>query len=291
MKRAVIIGASGFIGKRLKAYLEARDVIVLGTYSSHQESDDLIHLDLLDDQGLKKFVKNLNPGDHIFWIAGNKDVKSCEQEPKAAFEINSHALSKFLSLIEIESIKNLKLTYLSTDYVFEGKAGNYTENCECHPSTVYGQSKLLGEKYCLEYPQVCHVVRTGAVMGRGGLFFGFLTSNLEKAEPFSLFNNLYFSPTPINLLCESLLQIFKGEISPGLISHCTGGRRMSRFEFGSFVKDLAPERFKAELISESLAPEKVPLLADTSLLTTSCYSDLVSDSLINSYFLNEVESV
>jgi dTDP-4-dehydrorhamnose reductase len=82
-------------------------------------------------------------------------------------------------------------------------------------------------------------------MGKGGTFFDWLLSSLQREDSLEMFNDIYFSPTPINLLIENIIYIIDKHLY-GIFNIC-GSDRLSRFEFASIVKTLGNE-FRASLV-------------------------------------------
>src|SRR5438552_5603624 len=132
--KIVILGAGGRLGAALMR--ELRPKYDVAGFNHAQ-------LDLSNLEGLREKV-GATTFDVLINAAAFTNVDACETERDRAFLINAGAPGV---LAEICSEKDAKLIHFSTDYVFDGeKRAPYTEEDEANPISVYGESKLIGEK-------------------------------------------------------------------------------------------------------------------------------------------------
>jgi dTDP-4-dehydrorhamnose reductase len=151
--RIVIIGAGGRLGAALlREYRDKFDV----TGFSHAQLD-LSNLDAVRE------TLRATSCDVVINAAGFTKVDLCEAQPDQAFLINAEAPRV---VAEICDEKNARLIHFSTDYVFDGaKSEAYTEEDEASPISIYGESKLAGEKNVLAVQNRNLVVRVSWVFG------------------------------------------------------------------------------------------------------------------------------
>ncbi len=155
----------------------------------------------------------------------------CEAEPDLAFLVNSKAVGH---LANAAKKAETYFVQLSTDYVFDGEKGNYSETDPPHPINSYGLSKLEGEraskapgegKWC--------VARASVVYGWGRPHrpnaATFVYEKLSKGEPVSMVWDQYSSPTINTNLATMILEIVERRVS-GII-HTAGASRLSRYDF------------------------------------------------------------
>src|SRR6266446_3766732 len=136
MMKIIILGTGGRLGAALAR--EFKDYDITGF--------DREQLDLSDLDGLRTKLDPL-AFDVLVNAAGFTNVDACETERDRAFLINAEAPGV---LAKICNAKNAKLIHFSTDYVFDGeKRTPYTEEDQANPISVYGESKLIGEKNVL----------------------------------------------------------------------------------------------------------------------------------------------
>jgi len=151
--RIVILGAGGRLGAALaREYRDKFDV----TGFNHTQ------LDLSDLDGVREQLRVVD-FDVVINAAAFTKVDLCESQPDRAFLINAEAPRV---IAEICDEKNARLIHFSTDYVFDGaKHEPYTEEDEAKPISVYGESKLAGEKNVLGAQNQNLVVRVSWVFG------------------------------------------------------------------------------------------------------------------------------
>src|SRR5437879_12871722 len=135
--KIMILGAGGRLGAALvREYRDKHDVAAF----SHSQLD----LSNLDDLRQKLGATNF---DVLINAAAFTNVDLCETERDRTFTINGEAQG---IVAEICLERGAKLIHFSTDYVFDGgKRAPYTEEDEAKPISVYGESKLAGEKNVL----------------------------------------------------------------------------------------------------------------------------------------------
>lgn len=138
--KAVVIGGSGQIGGWLLRELADRGHEGIGTYAS-VAYPGLILLDAGDLEGSAAWMRNQKP-DVVFYPAGFTWVDGCERDPARARAAN---LEQPLNLARVAAEAGAKFVYFSTDYVFDGLAGPYTEGAATHPLSAYGLAKRDAE--------------------------------------------------------------------------------------------------------------------------------------------------
>lgn len=149
-KNVLILGANGMLGGSLHRYFSATANNVIGTVRSNIAQKNLNNMgfdnvisgiDVTDHDALANVISNTKP-DYIFNCVGL--IKQVEQgnHPVLAIEINSLLPHK---LAELATKFGARLIHFSTDCVFSGSTGSYTENDIPDATDIYGRSKLLGE--------------------------------------------------------------------------------------------------------------------------------------------------
>lgn len=150
-KKLLILGANGMLGGSLHRYFTKNtDNTVIGTVRSELASKQLADIgfenvingiDVNDYKVLEKTIYELNP-DYVFNCIGLIKQLSQSKLPVSAIEINSLLPHK---IAEICTKYNSRLIHFSTDCVFTGDVGGYTESSLPDATDIYGRSKLLGE--------------------------------------------------------------------------------------------------------------------------------------------------
>jgi dTDP-4-dehydrorhamnose reductase len=148
-----IIGANGQLGSDLVEVF-GKDVIPLTRRD----------IDITDADQCISVIKEVNPN-VVINTAAFHDVKKCEFDQDSAYNVNSAGAKNVAN-----ACFNLKCNaincYISTDYVFDGTSGNYTENDQTRPVNVYGQSKLNGEVNTIVNTPCHYVFRVSSLFGK-----------------------------------------------------------------------------------------------------------------------------
>ena len=158
--RALVVGMSGQVGGALRDVLTARGHEVTGTYGGHA-IDGAWPLDIRDPAAVEHAVTFVKP-DWIFCPAALSFVDYCEDHADEAFAINRDAP---LHLARMGQRLGAAFIFYSTDYVFDGVGGPFTEADAARPLGVYGQSKLAAEQALLGAVPRTLVLRTSVVYG------------------------------------------------------------------------------------------------------------------------------
>jgi len=154
--RYLLIGAAGQLG-----------VDLVRTFDLPGELIPLTHadLDILDGARTRARLRDLSPT-HVINTAAYNRVDQAEEEPETAFALNARAVGELADLCEA-----LRATFVhfSTDYVFDGRRSTpYLESDTPNPLSVYGESKLAGERLALERCARTVIFRVSGLFGLAG---------------------------------------------------------------------------------------------------------------------------
>ena len=255
--RIFITGGSGFIGSYLRDELSERGHEVIAP--EHGQ------LDLTKD-GMEESVLREKP-QVIIHLAGIKDQKFCE-DPKnyeVAYAINVTASKR---LAEASNRLGCLFVFLSTDFVFDGKEGNYAEEDTPCPASVYGKLKLEVEEYLKKSCRRYLICRTSGVYGlyRGKeSFIDYVLVNLAAGKKVVAYANIINCPTLVYDLCGFIGKILSNwESLANGIYHVCGDEKVSRLEFARKIAVVF--EYNKSLVEE--AKKEGFELQDTSLNNT-----------------------
>lgn len=223
----LLTGATGFLGRRLGPGL-AGAWRVIGASRTASGPDSAV-LDLADPDSIRRVFDAARPAAvvHSGAIAG---PDACEADPALARRVNADATRV---LAELCGRAGARLVLISTDLVFDGEKGRYSEDDEPKPLSVYGRVKLEAEEAALARAPGAAVVRIAAAYGRllGGraCFVDELTASLSAGKPVAAFVDQWRSPTAADGLAEVLLRLLAETGLEGVF-HWGGAERASRFE-------------------------------------------------------------
>ena len=158
--RALVVGASGQVGGALMQALRARGHEATGTYGGNPV-EGAWPLDIRDEAAVEHAVMFVKP-DWILCPAALSFVDYCEDHRDEAFAINRDGP---MHLARMGQRLGAAFVFYSSDYVFDGRGGPFTEEHPPHPLGVYGQSKWEAEQALLGAIPRTLVLRTSVVYG------------------------------------------------------------------------------------------------------------------------------
>jgi dTDP-4-dehydrorhamnose reductase len=191
--RVLVLGASGQVGGALAARLRERGHDVVGTHHGVPRPGTR-PLDVTDAPATERLIAEAEP-DWVLCPAGLTHVDYCEDHPGEAMAVNRDAPA---AAARAASKRGAGFVYFSTEYVFDGTAGPYAEDDPVHPLSVYGLSKLEGERQAIEENPRTAVIRTTVVYGPEPQGKNFVYQVLRRAragEPIRVPSDQRSSPT------------------------------------------------------------------------------------------------
>ncbi len=192
--RALVLGGTGMLGRAVTRYWRRRQQAVLAL--SHGQAD------ITDRHRLDECVHQFRP-ELIVNCAAFTQVDRCETERETALAVNGAAVAN--AVAACESV-GARLIHVSTDYVFDGEAESpYAEDTATGPRTVYGESKLEGERQALRYPAAL-VLRASWLFGPGGPNFAATIRRLltRATEPLRVVDDQVGCPTYTPFLARAI---------------------------------------------------------------------------------------
>jgi dTDP-4-dehydrorhamnose reductase len=226
-----IIGAGGFLGKNLFRYLDEQQHSVLGT--SHQKqlinSSKFSFLDLLNPNF--DFLSATTSSIQFSIVcSGETNIDKCKTQAE---------MSKTLNVTHtIQLIKNLwksKITpvFISSDAVFDGETGNYSEDDTCAPITQYGKQKRSVEEFLIASNKPWLIVRLCKVFDVNYQDHTLVTNWLDSLRGGNLIKcatDQFIAPTYITDLCRAIESLIcTGKTG---VYHACSPEIFSRFDLG-----------------------------------------------------------
>jgi dTDP-4-dehydrorhamnose reductase len=239
--RALVIGAGGQVGEALARALRERGHQVLATFW-RVPVEGAARLDVTDEAAVESAVSKAAPG-WIFCPAGMTAVDYCEDHIDEARRAN---MTGPLAAARAGARLGAGFTYFSSEYVFDGEAGPYGEDDPPRPLSVYGRTKLEGERAVLGEIPRSQVVRTTVVYGverQEKNFVYQLLRALRAGEAMRVPKDQLSSPTYSPDLASACVEL--AELGVSGVFHLAGSEVMDRYAFALVacrVFDLDPSR-------------------------------------------------
>lgn len=231
--RVLVTGASGLLGLNL-ALEAAPDYTVFGVMHSHPLRTDAfttIQADLLEEGSLERTLDTAQP-DWIIHCAALANVDACERDPELARRLNWELPKRLAAATR----GGARLMHISTDAVFDGARGDYTEADNPNPLSIYAQTKLDGELAVAAKNPEAIIARVNlfgwSLMGWRSLA-EFFFNNLSKGTQVNGFTDVYFCPLLANHLGKLLLKMLDAELQ-GLY-HTVSAECLTKYNFGLAV--------------------------------------------------------
>ncbi len=236
MAKWLVTGAGGFLGANTARVL-SRDFEVIGAYHSSPPKQHLfsrtLAVDIRSSDQVRAMVVETRP-DVIFHAAAISGHETCEANPELALSVNAGATA---NLTQIAGELGIRLVYVSTDAVFDGRTGNYKEESPTNPFSVYGETKLLGEKAAAVL-QDALIVRTNffgwSPKGNASILEFFL-NGLRRGESIPGYTDF----TVTSLYVSDLVRATSELVSRGAsgIVHVASSDALSKYAFASQAAD------------------------------------------------------
>jgi dTDP-4-dehydrorhamnose reductase len=192
LMKTILLGRNGQVGWELR-----RALLPLGeVVAPDRQQADCLHPDTL-----RSLIRDQRP-DVIVNAAAYTAVDKAETEPEAAAEVNTEAVGV---LAEEANRLGAWLVHYSTDYVFDGlKTTRYVETDATKPLSVYGKTKLNGERLILErHPNRCLIFRTSWVYSaRGGNFAKTILRLAKERNALKIVADQRGAPTSAELIAD-----------------------------------------------------------------------------------------
>ncbi len=229
--RILITGASGLLGANLALTYSASHTVV-GVVHRHPLVNPpfvVIQADLLDEDARNAVWERAQP-DVLIHCAALANLDACERHPDLAMRVNADLPGQLAALAARDGVR---MVQISTDAVFDGQRGDYTEEDAPNPLSVYARTKLAGERAVAECFPDALIVRINifgwSVSGRRSLAEWFL-NNLRAGQTMRGFTDVFFAPLLVNDLADWLLRMLAADLH-GLY-HVVAANAMSKYAFG-----------------------------------------------------------
>ncbi|MGE5400172.1 MAG: dTDP-4-dehydrorhamnose reductase [Ignavibacteriales bacterium] len=270
-KRILVTGANGMLGQRLVNYFSKErnvELLAASVEPAHFDSNvPYVQIDLSKRDSVKNIVYDFFP-DYIVNAAAYTNVDMCEKDREMAWKVNVKGVEY---LAETARIIDAHLIHMSTDYVFDGKNGPYTEEAKPRPLGYYGRTKLASENALRLIGATNTIIRTNVLYGpvKNGRpdFVRWVVNSLREYKEIRIVTDQIGNPTYIDDLVQGISKIIEFR-KQGIFN--IGGREfISRFDFTLKIADffkLDKNLIKPILTAELNQPAHRPLRSGLVIL-------------------------
>ena len=160
-KKIFISGAGGMLGEACFKIFNKNNILKCTDINLNENWLDF--LDITDEEKYKKEVLNFKP-DYLFHLGAITSLEECEENPDKAYLTNTLSVE---TAVMIANYLKIKLIYISTAGIFDGKKDSYNDWDKPNPISIYGKSKFYAEEFVQKNSLDYLILRPGWMMGGG----------------------------------------------------------------------------------------------------------------------------
>jgi len=235
--KILVTGASGLLGSKVAELAFSEGYEVYSAYNQHTINyGSPVRMDLTDLDSCRRVFENVRP-EAVVHSAALTNVDLCEVEKETAWRINLHGTELIARLCKEF---NCFMVFISTDYVFNGEKGLYSEEDQPDPINYYGYTKLKAEEAVRSILNDYCIVRTSVIFGSkpaaGKINFAlWVLESLKQKRRINVVVDQINSPTLNTNLAEVILEILDRKLM-GLY-HIAGATPISRYDFACLLAE------------------------------------------------------
>lgn len=231
--KILITGSGGFVGQNLYKLLQT-DFRVFGIGKNRQQFVDSV-VDISKTGEFVEVLERYNP-DQIVHLAALSNVEKCETERKLADEQNILPVE---TMTQWAKNSGKRIIFISSDYVYDGGKGNFSELDPENPIQYYGEKKLEGERIVSSLEKYA-ILRPTVIYGwdeDGMNFFMQLYRKQKSKETMKVPTDQISNPTSVLDLCRLIKKVVERYDTVGKYI-ATGNESINRYEFALKICEL-----------------------------------------------------
>jgi dTDP-4-dehydrorhamnose reductase/thiamine kinase-like enzyme len=231
-KTIVVVGASGFLGKKIVKTFQKAQVPVFET--GFTKSKGLYQLDVTNDADIRVFVNKVHP-DVIVYAAAEADPSRTQKDDARARQLNVDAVGLFAKYFDG------RFLYFSSDYVFDGTSAPYSVNAPTNAVNKYGETKIDGEGMMRQsFGKNATILRLGLLYGYNDendreTFVQDVIRKLDDGIIIEADNQYVRHPVLVDDVANTVLDVVKNERSG--ILHINGDIGVTKFQLAQIIAD------------------------------------------------------
>lgn len=232
----LIIGASSFIGNKLYNYCKKENIEVLGTYNKNCLNKEYILFDITRNSLFnfcdKEVLKKISA---VIICGANTSIDSCKKNNAESYQLNVISTMKILE--EINQL-GIKCVFLSSEAVFDGTKGMYTEDDIPNPITVYGNQKYEIEQFIQKNMNNYLIFRISravdSLFGEKDIFQEFYCK-IKVYQDIVCLKNQSFCVTHVEDISRGIVGALKKNLEG--IYHLSSSNYISRYQLAKIYAD------------------------------------------------------
>jgi len=236
LKKIFITGASGQLGNSVLNQLNRKFELLATDININQHDTFNIPFSILDItniENIKNVLSKFNP-DVIINLAAFTDVDGCELNPKKAYLLNTKSVEMLAKDFGGQFIQ------ISTDYIFDGNNGPYSEDDVTNPISIYGKTKLEAEKVLHDLKINYCIIRTNILFdyhyGTQASFLKWVVDSLQSGKAINIVNDQWNNPTWTVNLAEFIELVIDKNVK-GIYNY-GGADYLNRLEFAQIISNI-----------------------------------------------------
>ena len=236
MNNILVIGGSGLVGSRLIELLTANNNSISATYFSNEivhKICETFQLDITDSYKVDKVIKMIRP-DTVINASGERNTRYCEKNPDEAYKVNVEGTK---NIVDACKTINAKLAFISSDLVFDGTKGKYSEEDEVNPLSIYGKQKVMAEEIIKDNLDNWLIARASSIYGWDpgrDNFVSWVIDELKNGQEIQIVYDQYVTPIYAGSLAYILIRLLENNKTG--VYHVGEGECVNKYEF---VKKIA----------------------------------------------------
>lgn len=256
----MIFGAQGMLGSEIFAVFSQHASFITIPLAA-------FNYDISHGQNIVRAFEEIQP-DIVINCAAFTDVDRAEH-PDArdlVFAVNADAPQ----IMAVEcAAKNITFLHISTDYVFDGERGSYSEIDVPNPINVYGVSKYLGEQNIFAVNPDAVVIRTARLFHRNGdNFVSIVAQQAKKDRPISAINDEFGNYTYVPDVAAAIFNLFNSQTTATGIYHFIGQEVASPLQISEEIVRLQDSQSEVIAITGSDLKRAAGRPKNSSLLSS-----------------------
>jgi len=232
MKDRILILGAGMVAHYLRPLHNSPHELHFASRSEKPDWENHHIVDICDPPSLRSTIEEVN-SDVVINAAVFGNIQACESNPTEADRVNHQGQR---NVIEVCNDLGIKLVYISTNSVFCGRTGYYTEDHIPHPGTEYGRSKLRGEETTRQVSNDWAIFRITAIFGDYPGTMDFLQKAISVLKDGGTMPcwDQRVTPTYGPFLAETIMELIERGVEG--VWHVAGNEGLARYEIGDMVQ-------------------------------------------------------